>query len=76
MRQEYAKGYYFRDYPHIKVNKVKKERSDTYLRESSVSLWRHIVTRIKGVAFLDKVLESFNNSHMSQWTYFDGLPQK
>ena len=28
------------------------------------------------VAFLDKVLESFNNSHMSQWTYFDGLPQK
>ena len=29
-----------------------------------------------GVAFLDKVLESLNNSHMSQWTYFDGLPQK
>ena len=24
----------------------------------------------------DKVLETFNNSHMSQWTYFDGLPQK
>ena len=29
-----------------------------------------------GVAFLDKVLENFNNSHMSQWTYFDDLPQK
>ena len=28
------------------------------------------------VAFLDKVLESFNNSHMSQWTYFEGLSQK
>ena len=28
-----------------------------------------------GVAFLDKVSESFN-SHMSQWTYFDGLPEK
>ena len=24
-----------------------------------------------GITFLDKVLESFNNSHMSQWTYFD-----
>ena len=28
------------------------------------------------IAFLDKVLESFNNSHMSQWIYFDGLPYK
>jgi hypothetical protein len=28
------------------------------------------------VAFFDKVLESFNNSHMSQWIYFDSLPQK
>jgi hypothetical protein len=25
---------------------------------------------------LDKVLKSFKNSHMSQCTYFDGLPQK
>ena len=29
-----------------------------------------------GVAFLDCVLESFNNSQMSKWTYLDGLPQK
>jgi hypothetical protein len=31
---------------------------------------------VYGVAFLEKVLESFKNSHMSQWTHFDGLPQK
>ena len=24
------------------------------------------------IVFFDKVLESFNNSHMFQWTYFDG----
>ena len=31
---------------------------------------------LKMSAFSDKVLESFNNSHMSQWIYFDGFPQK
>jgi hypothetical protein len=36
----------------------------------NVNLWQY-----HKVAFLYKVLESFNNSHMSQWIYFDGLPQ-
>ena len=37
----------------------------------NVKLWQY-----HRVVFLDKVLESFNNFHMSQWIYFDGLPQK
>ena len=31
---------------------------------------------MSGVTFLDKFLESFNNSHMFQWIYFDSFPQK
>ena len=37
----------------------------------NMKLWQQL-----GVTFLDKGLESFNNSHMYQWIYFDGLPQK
>jgi hypothetical protein len=37
----------------------------------NVKLWQY-----HEVTFLDEVLESFNNSHMSQRIYFDGLPQK
>ena len=63
------------------LHKIGKDIKILYTEGVSMKLLNICYVNVKPwqyhrVNFLDKVLESFNNSHKSQWIYFDCLPQK